>query len=84
MIYTELSPIVQSSKKILEVLHRCTHSLTVVALSIGTNKVYGCVVDMKDHLVRKDGGQFDMEDFHAHPEEYASNFSRKVKPPHVL
>ena len=40
--------------------------------------MYGCVVDMKDHLVRKDGGSFDMQDFQKHPEQYASIFSRKV------
>ena len=46
--------------------------------SKATNKVYGCVVDMADHLVRKDGGKFDFQEFQAHPEKYASNFSRKV------
>lgn len=45
---------------------------------VGINKVYGCVVDMEDHLVRKDGGKFDFQEFQEHSERYASNFSRKV------
>jgi len=45
------------------------------------NKVYGCVVDMEDHLVRKEGGKFSFVEFQAHPERYASTFSRKVTIP---
>ncbi|XP_067935063.1 alpha-aminoadipic semialdehyde synthase, mitochondrial-like isoform X2 [Watersipora subatra] len=54
--------------------------LSNVAQRGGTNKVYGCVVDMKDHLVRKDGGSFDPVEFQKYPEKYASNFSRKIAP----
>lgn len=45
---------------------------------LANNKVYGCVVDMEDHLVRKDGGPFNFEEFKEHPHKYASNFSRQV------
>ncbi|KAF6041134.1 AASS [Bugula neritina] len=54
--------------------------LSKVAERGATNKVYGCVVDMEDHLVRKNGGPFNFQEFQAHPERYASNFSRLIAP----
>ena len=45
----------------------------------GTKKVYGCVVDREDHLVRKEGGEFNADEFVAHPERYASVFARQVR-----
>ena len=42
------------------------------------NKVYGTVVDMEHHLVRKDSSGFDFQEFWDHPERYASTFSLKV------
>ena len=50
----------------------------LVFIRSATNKVYGCVVDMQDHIVKKDGGKFNMDEFREHPDRYASNFSRKV------
>ena len=47
-------------------------------LILVTNKVYGCVVDMADNLVRKSDGGFDQQEYFSHPELYASNFARKV------
>lgn len=44
-----------------------------------TNKLYGCVVDMSDNLVRKTDGGFDVNEYFSHPELYASNFARKVR-----
>lgn len=43
-----------------------------------TNKVYACVVGRKDHLVRKEGGGFDSDEYEEFPERYASTFSIKV------
>ena len=31
-----------------------------------------------DHLVRKDGGKYDEDDFQAHPEQYTATFAEKV------
>ena len=45
---------------------------------VATNKLYGCVVDMPDNLVRKSDGGFDVNEYFSHPELYASNFARKV------
>ena len=41
-------------------------------------KLYGCVVDMADNLVRKTDGGFDEDEYFAHPERYASCFANKV------
>jgi len=43
-----------------------------------TNRVYACVVDMEDNLIKKKDGGFDRAEYLAHPERYASAFSVKV------
>ncbi len=43
------------------------------------DKVYGCVVDMQDNLVRKTDGGFSEEEYLQHPDRYASTFSVKVQ-----
>lgn len=43
-----------------------------------STKLYACVVSREDHYVRKDGAKFDADEFDAHPDRYASNFSHKV------
>ncbi|KAJ3295229.1 hypothetical protein HK104_002890 [Borealophlyctis nickersoniae] len=43
-------------------------------------KVYACQVKPSDYLVHKDGKPYDREHYHAHPEEYASNFHEKIAP----
>ncbi|RWS12979.1 Alpha-aminoadipic semialdehyde synthase-like protein [Dinothrombium tinctorium] len=45
-----------------------------------TNKVYASVVSRDDHLFRKDGGRFDMEEFEQHPDRYYSNFATAIAP----
>ena len=45
---------------------------------LAQNKVYGTVVDMEHHLVRKDSSGFDFQEFWEYPERYASTFSLKV------
>lgn len=55
-------------------------NLPKVAKHGATNKVYACVVDMEDNLVRKKDGGFDRDEYLQHPERYASTFSVKVAP----
>lgn len=54
--------------------------LPKVARHGSTNKVYGCLVSRRDHLVRKEGGGFDAEEYSEYPERYASLFSLKIAP----
>ena len=42
------------------------------------NKLYICIVEREDHLVRKDGSQFTVEDYNKHPQCYNSVFDTKV------
>jgi len=42
------------------------------------NKIYGCVVQRKDHLVNKETGHYDAEDYQKHPDRYTSTFKTKV------
>ncbi|KAI9220705.1 Saccharopine dehydrogenase-domain-containing protein [Blastocladiella britannica] len=43
-------------------------------------KVYGVVVDVQDHVVRTDGGQFAFDHYVKHPEVYKSEFATKIAP----
>ncbi|KAK2187791.1 hypothetical protein NP493_154g03016 [Ridgeia piscesae] len=54
--------------------------LEKVAQHGATNKVYACVVDMQDHLVRKSDGGFDPNEYFEFPDRYASTFSVKYAP----
>ncbi|RWS31267.1 Alpha-aminoadipic semialdehyde synthase-like protein [Leptotrombidium deliense] len=45
-----------------------------------TNKVYASVVSREDHLVRKEGGRFDQEEYEQFPERYYSNFATSIAP----
>uniref|UniRef100_T1IMQ8 Uncharacterized protein n=1 Tax=Strigamia maritima TaxID=126957 RepID=T1IMQ8_STRMM len=45
-----------------------------------TNKVYACSVSRADHVVRKDGKEFDPVDYDENPNEYFSTFSKKIAP----
>ncbi|XP_077981815.1 alpha-aminoadipic semialdehyde synthase, mitochondrial-like [Glandiceps talaboti] len=42
--------------------------------------MYATVIDMEDHLYRKNGGGFCFSEFEEHPEIYASNFSSRYAP----
>ncbi|XP_067125977.1 alpha-aminoadipic semialdehyde synthase, mitochondrial isoform X3 [Centruroides vittatus] len=44
------------------------------------SKVYGAVVSRDDHLVRKEGGKFDPEEYEQFPERYYSNFAKMIAP----
>ncbi|XP_034232619.1 alpha-aminoadipic semialdehyde synthase, mitochondrial isoform X2 [Thrips palmi] len=45
-----------------------------------TTKLYACEVRRRNHLVRKDGGKFDPEDYDRYPSKYISTFSKKIAP----
>ncbi|CAF2734506.1 unnamed protein product [Rotaria sp. Silwood2] len=44
------------------------------------NKVYGCVILREDHLINKETGKYDEEEYLKHPERYTSTFSTKIAP----
>ena len=43
-----------------------------------TRKTYATVINRRDHLVRKDGGGYELEDYKKHPEQYTSIFADQV------
>ena len=43
-----------------------------------TRKTYATVINRRDHLVRKDGGEYELEDYKKHPEQYTSIFADQV------
>lgn len=47
-------------------------------LVVDTHRLYGTVVDMEHHLVRKDGTAFDFTDYATNPQDYESTFAEKV------
>ncbi|CAI4227869.1 unnamed protein product [Auanema sp. JU1783] len=55
-------------------------TLPKVAQKGQLNKVYGCVVTRADHMVPKNGGVFNKEEFEAHPERYTSKFATEIAP----
>ncbi|KAG8178485.1 hypothetical protein JTE90_024645 [Oedothorax gibbosus] len=44
------------------------------------SKVYGVVIGTKDYLRKKDGGDFNREEFRQHPGRYVSVFAEEVAP----
>lgn len=54
--------------------------LPKVAKHGATNKLYACEVNMHDHLVHKEGGQFSEEEYIAHPDRYYSVFKSQIAP----
>jgi alpha-aminoadipic semialdehyde synthase len=49
-------------------------------LEFDAKRVYGCIVTAKDYAKRTDGGQFEISDFMANPQNYTSNFHEKIAP----
>lgn len=45
-----------------------------------TTKIYGTIVSRSDHLVRKEGGGFNAEEYEKYPERYYSNFAAEIAP----
>ncbi|RNA45143.1 alpha-aminoadipic semialdehyde mitochondrial [Brachionus plicatilis] len=54
--------------------------LKKVAEHGATNKVYACKVSRKDHLINKETGKFDPQEYEEHPERYKSTFARDIAP----
>jgi hypothetical protein len=48
------------------------------------NKVYGCVVQRKDHLINKETGKYDKEEYLNHPDRYTSTFKTQVSVMSIL
>ncbi|XP_045768568.1 alpha-aminoadipic semialdehyde synthase, mitochondrial [Maniola jurtina] len=44
------------------------------------NKIYGCEVRRRHHLVRKNGGGYDPQEYEEHPERYISTFAQTIAP----
>uniref|UniRef100_A0AC35U4V7 Saccharopine dehydrogenase n=1 Tax=Rhabditophanes sp. KR3021 TaxID=114890 RepID=A0AC35U4V7_9BILA len=55
-------------------------TLPLVAKKGQRNKVYGCVVGRSDHMIRKDGKPFELEDFEKNPKKYVSKFASEIAP----
>ncbi|KAI1715545.1 saccharopine dehydrogenase NADP binding domain-containing protein [Ditylenchus destructor] len=55
-------------------------TLPQVAKKGQLNKVYGCVVSRSDHMIRKEGGPFDIHEFDEYPERYVSTFASEIAP----
>ena len=60
------------------VANACVPLGTLFCVIPATNKLYACVVDMEDNLVRKSDGGFSAAEYFQFPERYASTFSHKV------
>ena len=56
----------------------CCCFLLISIIFVAMNKVYGCVIGRRHHLVRKDSSGYDLKEYREHPERYASTFSRTV------
>jgi hypothetical protein len=42
------------------------------------NKIYGSVVHRKDHLINKETGRYDEQEFLKYPDKYTSTFKTHV------
>nr|XP_018667627.1 alpha-aminoadipic semialdehyde synthase, mitochondrial [Ciona intestinalis] len=56
------------------------HELKNVAQHGDASVVYGCIVDMHDHLRRKSDGGFDMQEYFNKPQLYESVFAKEIAP----
>ena len=52
--------------------------LKKVAEHGATNKVYACKVSRADHLVNKETGKFDKQEYEEHPERFISLFTDNI------
>ena len=48
-------------------------------LFIANNKIYGCVIQRKDHLINKETGEYDEAEYTKHPNRYTSTFKSQVR-----
>lgn len=67
LLSTAVSPLAQSTPFNVPVFHPAV------------NKVYGCVIQRKDHLINKETGVYDEQEYTAHPNRYTSTFKTQVR-----
>lgn len=82
-VFTGTGNVSQGAQEILRNLpheYVSVEHLPKVAKHGSLNKVYACVVDKEDNLVRKLDGGYDADEFNQFPEKYASTFSQKIAP----
>ncbi|KAK8721919.1 hypothetical protein OTU49_012634, partial [Cherax quadricarinatus] len=79
-IFTGTGNVSQGAQEIVQELpyeYVSVKALKKVAEHGATNKIYCCEVSRRDHLVRKDSGQYDAVEYEEHPERYISVFAHK-------
>ncbi|XP_072939174.1 alpha-aminoadipic semialdehyde synthase, mitochondrial [Epargyreus clarus] len=82
-VFTGSGNVSQGSQEIFQELpHEYVppEMLRKVAEHGSPNKIYGCEVRRRHHLVRKNGGGYDHEEYEEHPERYISTFAQKIAP----
>ncbi|XP_061381480.1 alpha-aminoadipic semialdehyde synthase, mitochondrial [Danaus plexippus] len=82
-VFTGSGNVSQGSQEIFQELpHEYVppEMLRKVAEHGSPNKIYGCEVRRRHHLVRKNGGGYDHEEYEEHPERYISVFAQKIAP----
>ncbi|UJR16111.1 hypothetical protein I4U23_003023 [Adineta vaga] len=55
-------------------------ALSQVAQHGAMNKIYGCVIQRKDHLIYKGTEKYDEAEYTKHPDKYTSTFRSKIAP----
>ncbi|XP_052756127.1 alpha-aminoadipic semialdehyde synthase, mitochondrial isoform X1 [Galleria mellonella] len=82
-IFTGSGNVSQGSQ---EIFHELPHEyvppemLRKVAEHGSPNKIYGCEVRRRHHLVRRIGGGYDPQEYEEHPERYISTFAQTIAP----
>ncbi|XP_041988048.1 alpha-aminoadipic semialdehyde synthase, mitochondrial [Aricia agestis] len=82
-VFTGSGNVSQGSQEIFQELpHEYVppEMLRKVAEHGSPNKIYGCEVRRRHHLVRKNGGGYDAQEYEEHPERYISTFAQKIAP----
>ncbi|CAF1287667.1 unnamed protein product [Adineta steineri] len=55
-------------------------ALPQVAQHGANNKIYGSVIQRKDHLINKETGEYNEAEYHKYPNRYTSTFKTKIAP----
>ncbi|XP_039751118.1 alpha-aminoadipic semialdehyde synthase, mitochondrial [Pararge aegeria] len=82
-VFTGSGNVSQGSQEIFQELpHEYVppEMLRKVAEHGSPNKIYGCEVRRRHHLVRKNGGGYDPVEYEEHPERYISTFAQTIAP----
>ncbi|XP_013180975.1 PREDICTED: alpha-aminoadipic semialdehyde synthase, mitochondrial [Papilio xuthus] len=82
-VFTGSGNVSQGSQEIFQELpHEYVppEMLRKVAEHGSPNKIYGCEVRRRHHLVRKNGGGYDHQEYEEHPERYISTFAQTIAP----